>query len=98
MSETPSCWDHILNEVEYALNNTICRATNEIPSRLLFGVEQRGKINDLLRDALDTVADLEQIRSKAHQNIGESQLENEKYYNLRRKPAREYKIGDYGEI
>ncbi|XP_018377468.1 PREDICTED: LOW QUALITY PROTEIN: uncharacterized protein K02A2.6-like [Trachymyrmex cornetzi] len=100
LSETPSQWDRILNRVEYSLNNTVCRATNDTPSRLLFGVEQKGVTCDSLRDLLstDTERDLEQIRNKAHVNIEKSQLENTKRYNLRRKPAREYKVGDYVEI
>lgn len=57
LSETPSRWNCVLNKVEYALNNTICRATNETPSRLLFGTEQRGQTNDLLREILNTTDD-----------------------------------------
>ncbi|XP_011706055.1 PREDICTED: uncharacterized protein LOC105461256, partial [Wasmannia auropunctata] len=92
--------DQVLNKVEYSLNNTVCRATNEIPSRLLFGVEQKGIICDSIREVLhaDMDRDLEQIRDKAHTSIEKLQLENAKKYNLRRKPARDYKIGDYVEI
>ncbi|XP_011859156.1 PREDICTED: uncharacterized protein K02A2.6-like [Vollenhovia emeryi] len=100
LSESPSKWDHVLDKVEYALNNTVCRTINETPSRLLFGIEQRGESNDIVRDVLRTAIDrdLEQMRKKAHTNIKESQLENAKRYNLRRKPAREYKVGDYVEV
>ncbi|XP_011866026.1 PREDICTED: uncharacterized protein LOC105561017 [Vollenhovia emeryi] len=100
LSENPSKWDQVLDKVEYSLNNTICRATNETPSRLLFGISQKGKTNDLLRDILDSDVerDLEQIRNKASVNIQELQHQNAKRYNLRRKAAYEYNVGDYIEI
>lgn len=80
LSETPSKWDRVLDKIEYSLNNTVCRAINETLSHLLFGIEQRGRTDDLLRDVLneDVDRDLEQLRNKAHANIKESQLENEK--------------------
>nr|XP_012225735.1 PREDICTED: uncharacterized protein LOC105674166 [Linepithema humile] len=100
LSETPSKWDRVLNDVEYSLNNTVCRATGKTPSQLLFGVDQKGKANDSLREILnpDVNRDLEEIRNHASANIEALQLQNEKRYNLRRKAAREYKVGDYIEI
>lgn len=67
---------------------------------MLFGIEQRGEVNDVIREILDVIVDrdLERIRSAAHQNIKVSQHENAKTYNLRRKAVRGYKIGDYVEI
>lgn len=102
LSESPTKWDRVLNKTEYSLNNTVCRSTGETPSRLLFGVEQRGNINDVLREMLDENVDfernLEEIRSRASENIEKSQKDNANRYNLRRKAAREYKVGDYVEI
>lgn len=37
-------WDLLLNNVEFALNNTINRSIDDTPARLLFGVEQKGKL------------------------------------------------------
>jgi len=95
----PTKWDQVLDKVAHSLNNTICRATNETPSRL-FGVDQKGKCSDTIRNLLnpDVNRDLEEIRNKAHEKIEKSQLQNKKQYNLRRKIAREYKVGDYVEI
>lgn len=102
LSETPCKWDRVLEQVEYSLNNTVCRATGDTPTRLLFGIEQRGSSNDALRDLINLndspERDLEILRNKAQMNISEIQRENEIKYNLRRRPAREYKVGDYVEI
>lgn len=84
------------------MNNTVCHATGEAPARLLFGVEQRGGSSDPLRDLIsqnDSVErDLDSLRDKAQANIEEIQRRNAKEYNLRRRPAREYQVGDYVEI
>ncbi|XP_011859226.1 PREDICTED: uncharacterized protein LOC105556735 [Vollenhovia emeryi] len=102
LSEAPSKWDRILAEAEYSLNNTFCRTTGETPSRLLFGVEQRGKPNDVLREFLnnnvDHERDLEAMRDRAHVNIEDSQQRSTERYNLRRRTAREYGVGDYVDI
>jgi len=49
LSETFTKWDQILDKVEHFLNNTICRATNEISSQLLFGVDgvEKGKFSEI---------------------------------------------------
>lgn len=91
LSETPAKWDQVLKDVEHAMNNTISRATGEAPSRLLFGLEQRGKMSDLLHD-------LDQLRHNAQTKINECQQRSAMRYNLRRKAARKYKVGDYVEI
>lgn len=100
ISETPSTWDRVLSEVEYSLNNTVCRSTGETPSRLMFGVDQKGKPNDVLRKMFesDVDRDLIEIREQASVNIEKSQSKNEQRYNLRRKAARLYEVGDYVEI
>ena len=41
-------WYKLMSEAEFALNNTIHKATSETPSKLLFGVNQKGKIVDAL--------------------------------------------------
>lgn len=46
-------WYKIIANVEFALNNTIHRSTGNTPSKLLFGVDQRGKIIDLVAKNLE---------------------------------------------
>lgn len=52
-SSTSSHWYKMLEEIEYALNNTVHKTTKEIPSKLLFGIVQRGKITDQLREFIN---------------------------------------------
>ena len=49
----PKKWDRILAELEYSINNTICRSTHETPSSLLFGLNQLGKSNDKIGKFLE---------------------------------------------
>lgn len=100
LSEDSSKWDRILETIEFAINNTICRTTNDTPSRLLFGEKQRGIVNDSIRPVLDQTIgvvqrDLYEIRERASTNIGKQQAASERYYNLRHKPATVYRAGDY---
>lgn len=39
LCDTPQKWDKVLHAAEFALNNSICRTTNQTPSRLLFGID-----------------------------------------------------------
>ncbi|CAK9799271.1 Transposon Ty3-I Gag-Pol polyprotein [Anthophora plagiata] len=99
LCETPSKWDRVLEQVEFALNNTVCRTTIETPSRLLFGVEQLGKLNDCLRPILESMSseerNLEAIRERAAKNTEKVQAANEECYNNKRKIALVYNVGDY---
>lgn len=92
LSKSVDKWDQVLTDVEFALNNSVNRSTGEVPSVLLFGVRQMGKINDDLKDILSSFNeaefgnwDLSQLRDKASKNIEASQSYNEQYYNRRRK-------------
>jgi len=56
-------------KVEFAINNTVHRLTGQTPSRLLFGINQVGDMNDELRHVLEEINenrfDLREIRGKA---------------------------------
>lgn len=95
--ESPNKWDQVLSQIEYAINNTVCRSTGEKPSKLLFGIEQRKDINDNLRLILDSEEnrDLLSVRESALKKICKSQEENERYYNKKHKIAAQYNKGDY---
>lgn len=94
-------WDVIVEEVEYALNNTQHRSTKQFPSEMLFGIAQNGKISDSLAKQLEEITqpnkerNLEGIRENAQSNQLLSQESNEKYFNKKRKVANEYNPGDY---
>lgn len=93
-------WVEVLDEVEYALNNTIVKSTKTTPSKLLFGIEQRGQVHDKIAEFLSEFVwvgdeiDLDKDRQRASQNIVKSQEYSEKYYNKTRKEANVYKEGD----
>lgn len=99
LSDSPEHWDRVLGRVEFACNNTVSRTTNNTPSRLLFGIDQVGEINDCIRlmleDNSEKVRDLEQIRESATQHIAKAQKCNEINYNKKRKEASVYSTGDY---
>lgn len=99
LCETPNKWPNVLNEVEFALNNSEHKALKNSPSKILFGVNQIGPINDTLKIYLDSLQNdnqnLIELREKAAENIIKLQEYNEKYYNKKRKPISNYKVGDY---
>lgn len=99
LCETPQKWDRVLHLLEFALNNSICRATNQTPSRLLFGIDQLGTIDDKIRHILDPYSDdnrdLAQLREQASTNIVKLQNKNTRTYNDKHKAATNYKVGDY---
>lgn len=92
-------WYTVLPRAEFSINNTTNRSTGDIPSRLLFGVAQRGNIEDAVANFLqeknnDQVRDLETIRSKASEKIISSQRLGKEQANRKRKEAHQYKSGD----
>lgn len=93
-------WYKALAEAEFAINNTINKSTGDTPSRLLFGVNQRGPNIDGIKEyfeekfATDT-RDFEAIREKAARNISKSQEYNQRYFDKSRKKPHRYKEGEY---
>lgn len=99
LCEDPTKWDKVLNHVEFAMNNTVCCSTGETPSKMLFGVDQIGEVNDKLKIIKSsesfTNRDLLSIRESAALKISKCQKENETLYNQKHKAARFYHEGDY---
>lgn len=92
-------WHKSLGKIEFAMNNTLSRVTGETPSRLLFGVPQRGQIIDVLREYVEEQndsgeRDLVRMRDNAAEKIKKTREYSERYVNRKRKPAREYCEGD----
>ena len=59
LSDVPTKWDREIERVEFSLNNTVCRATADTPSRLLFGVDQAGTANDCVKLLLQELTEPE---------------------------------------
>jgi len=91
-------WSSKLQMVEYSLNNTVHSSTKNVPSILLFGVEQRGTVIDELTEYLDGSIEyprnFEKIRSEASENIIKSQQVNMNQFCKKHRPALEFEEGD----
>jgi len=99
-SEKGIYWDHVLEEVEFVLNNTLHKSTNVHPSNLLFGTGQRGRQNEQLEELLNSINEkthpnVDCLRKKASESQTRSQNYNKAYVDKRRKPPKIYKEGDY---
>lgn len=99
LSEPSNKWDEMLTTAEFALNNTVCRATEQTPSQLLFGVNQLGTIRDEIRQIVDPYSnedrELVKNRDRAAESIIKTQNVNENAYNKKGKAANVYDTGDY---
>lgn len=96
---TSKSWNKILASVEYAINNTTSKSTGETPSKLLFGIKQRGKSIDDLKEYLEINKpeehdSLDKIRERASLKIERTQKYNKEYHDKKSKSAREYHEGD----
>lgn len=83
-------WYKVVSDIEFAINNTVHKTTNETPSKLMFGVEQRGKIVDTISEYLkdnitDFDRDLKKLRARAADRIERSQKYNKEYFDKKRK-------------
>lgn len=93
-------WVEVLSDVEFALNNTIVKSIKTTPSKLLFGLEQRGEVNDKIAEYLNEFVwdedniNFEESRQRAQNNINKSQEASERHYNKTKKEAVKYKEGD----
>lgn len=99
ISERNDEWDKVIYKVEFAINNTIHRSIGQTPSRLLFGINQVGDVNDELRHVLEEINenrfDLAEIREKASEQITKTQIKSEEQYNVSKKEPVKYNVGDY---
>ncbi|XP_046142337.1 uncharacterized protein LOC123987954 [Osmia bicornis bicornis] len=93
-------WYEVIEDAEYALNNTVNKATGDTPCKLLFGVDQTGKVPDVLKKCVQTEASrepskLEECRRVAAGKNLQQQNYNKTYYDKKHKPPYEYQVGDY---
>ena len=92
-------WDQVTDEVEFSLNNTVCKTARETPSRFLFGGEQKGKMNDCVREILEErmvyERDLSEMRENASKKIEKNQMMNKQNYDKKRKGVHPYEVDDY---
>ncbi|XP_058819066.1 uncharacterized protein LOC131681938 [Topomyia yanbarensis] len=93
------CWDDVLFEAEYHLNNSFNRSIDNSPAVLLFGVKQRlHPKSDIERflEGINTNVDrnLEKIRNEAEEKIKQLQKYNKLKYDEKCKRNTVYQEGD----
>lgn len=93
-------WIEVLEKAEYTINNSIHKITGETPCKLLFGINQNGKVEDKLKSYLDSYKErnkhtLEIIRDKAAKKINLSLNYNKTYHDSKYKIPHKYSINDY---
>lgn len=97
-------WQKVLEPIEYAMNNTLHKAVNEHPSVMLFGVRQKGKILDTLKEnVLDLLQvskarSVQEVRQQAEIVQQKAQKYNKEYTDSKRLLARKFNLGDYVAI
>ncbi|KYQ46157.1 hypothetical protein ALC60_14848 [Trachymyrmex zeteki] len=97
--EKGQSWYSVLHQVEYALNNTKSKSTGETPSRLLFGIDQRGHVDDEVKEYLVSSVRIEDrelinLRTKAAEKIVSHQEYSRNYFDKKHKKPVMYKEGD----
>lgn len=98
--EDPTKWYKYVGKVQQILNSTFNRSINSTPFEVLIGTEMHSKedirIKELLEQEVVSKFDHQrtEARREAKLSISKLQEENKKTYNLRRKPACQYNIGD----
>lgn len=96
-----SDWHKLLIRVEYAINNSVHSVTKQTPSKLLFGVDQRGREIDALSEYLDDLHysdsdhNLDTLRQDADLRISGYQNRSSENYSVKHKPHIEFSVDDY---
>lgn len=94
-------WSQKLSQIEYAMNNSAHATTKETPSKLLFGVEQKGRMIDGLTEFLaaqqmpDGPVPLSNLREAADAEIKKRQNYQENYRRRTSKPTRKFDVNEY---
>jgi transposase InsO family protein len=98
--EKPEAWYRQVRPLQEALNSTHQCSINTSPFELLFGVKMLRSEDILLQEVIEEqyaklfIAERDELRKEAKQQIKKIQEKNIKNYNRKRKMAREYKPGD----
>ncbi|KAM8714749.1 hypothetical protein ACLKA7_001155 [Drosophila subpalustris] len=98
--DDPTKWYKHVGRVQQAVNSTITRSIDTTPFEMLVGVKMRTKEDLEIRDLINKEAvrvfndERSDLRAKDKAQIVKLQSENKMTYNLRRKPARRYDVGD----
>ncbi|XP_037806852.1 uncharacterized protein LOC119600595 isoform X1 [Lucilia sericata] len=98
--DDPSKWYKFVGRVQQIINSTYHRSVDTTPFEMLIGTKMKTKDDIQLKELVEKelVADYDEqrneIRRAAKQQLLEVQAENKRYYDIRRKPPRQYNVND----
>lgn len=99
VEESGQSWDSVLIDAEFLLNNTVNRSTGYTAANLLFGVDQRRRIDNDLTQYLWELSDTDErnlpvIREMASRNNRKQQQYNKAIYDKHCSSNTRYHEGD----
>lgn len=98
--DDPTKWFRWVTQVQQAVNSQVSSSTRKTPFKIMFGVEMRNKLKDGLMNLIEEELverfeeDRQEIRLEAKEAIEKAQFEYKRQYDKKRKPEREYNVGD----
>jgi len=98
--DNPQKWYTHIDKLQRILNSTFQRSIKTTPFEVLIGVKMKNKEDLLIKELIEEEMieifneQRQEIREESKQQILKVQEENRKQYNLRRKKATRYKLGD----
>jgi hypothetical protein len=104
VEETGKSWDKLLVDAQFLLNNTFNRSINNVPSKLLYGIIQKRKIdNNLITfceelNSKSNIESLEEIRTKSSECIEKLQKYNKIQFDKRSRKQTTYLENDLVSI
>jgi hypothetical protein len=73
-SKSEDTWDTVVNNVQFAINNTVNKTTNRTPSELLMGYKPNpSELFKAIPDLNDVIRDLEALRKETQMRIAAEQ-------------------------
>jgi hypothetical protein len=94
-SKSEDTWDTVVNNVQFAINNTVNKTTNRTPSELLMGYKPNPSgLFKVIPDLNDVIRDLEALRKETQMRIAAEQEHQKRYFDEKRKPPHQYQVND----
>lgn len=102
LADDPSDWKKIIDKAQFVSNNTLHKAINATPSKMLLGYDQRQSDDKELRTLISQLTKLDMDTKRMHMEIRDSaqvmnramQEYNKTQYDKRHKKPTRYKQGD----
>lgn len=91
-------WYKVLPDVEFAIYNMVHKSINKYPRRMLFGLRQKEKAIDTLKEnvldleQIDKNINLQNIKKKAEETQKRAQDYDKKYFEAKRREPHIYRV------